>query len=711
MTDLHHSPSLLITEELFILLIDRQHGGIIEINDRNLRHAIVGAVLMDLANANRIDTDLDHLIVIDASTTNDNIMDYFLTVLDGYSKKLNVSGWIKHFSSAEICNYIRRRIIDRLIKRRIMNRDPGGILWIDQQVELTGRYPEMSLPQGLDVSLRAMNIVVTDEIPTPEETMLIALIEACGISESVFSKSITTERKDRIQLISRMDNIGRSIRQSIIDASQPLPEKDVISQINRNLSATLHERPPMMPRSLPLLGHSYFLRPIPTVPLAHYYKTLGPVFRIRDYRNEYTVLCGPEANLFCQRRSRSLFSSYNMYSSLVQGLDVQRLLLSMDGQEHLKIRRELSSGFSSERYLNQLPKIRDIILGEVPEEGAISASYMFTHNVAKSIGWACNEYVPSTQQVNDLDYFFRHLVPSSTLRHFPNIFKNFRAGNRYEDAKNGFFSIFRSMSKDFAKDKGQSHKTDLLSSLLEFHQKSPQMLSESEVKVFSLAPIFAGMHNTASTLTSAIYLLLKHPYVLRQVQAESDQLYGGSELKEPTPDNLMKMSVTKRVIKETLRMYNPFSTVFRKVINTFDFGGYTIPSGTTLLIPFGVPNYCEEFFPDPLKFDIDRYLPSRMEHQTSGVFLPYGFGAHQCLGSSISDTHLLFSIATLLYHYDLQMVPSKYKLKMVFEGVPIASKRFKIKFKPREKFHSNMDLFAANDEDNSDAISKCPVAH
>jgi len=711
MSNSDRSPSLLITEELFVLLIDREHGGIIEINDNNLRHAIAGAVLMDLANIDRIDTELDRLIVVDASTTDNIILDYFLTVLNDQSEKSNVSGWIENFSSTEICNYIRRRTINRLIRKNILYRDPGGVLWINQIVDLTGRYPDMPLPEGLDVYLRALNIIITQEIPSPEETMLIALIEACGISEAVFSKSIIEQSNDRIQLISRMDNIGRSIRKSISDATKPTSEMDVISRINQTLSSTKHKRPPILPKALPIIGHSYYLRPIPSIPLAHYYTTVGPVFRIRNYRNEYTVLCGPEANLFCQKKSRSLFRSHNMYSSLNEGMDVQRLLLSMDGEEHQKIRRGLSSGFSSERYMAQLPKIRDIILSEIPTNDTVTASYMSTHNVAKSLGWACNEYVPSSEQINDLDYFYRHLAAKSSLKYLPNFFDKIRTGKRYKYAKNGFFSIFQSMSKEYQKEDRNYAKTDILSTLLEFHRKSPQMLPESELKVFSLAPIFAGMHTTASTLTSALYLLMKYPRILMRVQEESDQLYQENETGQPTAERLGKMSVTKRVIMETLRMYNPFDTVFRKVINTFDFGGYTIPAGTTLIIPFGVPHYCQEFFPDPDSFDIDRYLPSRMEHMTPGVYMPYGFGTHQCLGSSISDAHLVFSIATILHHHDVEMVPPNYKLKMVLQGVPIASRKFKIKFKPREKFHVGIDAFESGDHNSISGNSRCPVIH
>ena len=117
--------------------------------------------------------------------------------------------------------------------------------------------------------------------------------------------------------------------------------------------------------------------------------------------------------------------------------------------------------------------------------------------------------------------------------------------------------------------------------MLELHRSNPQFLPEHELRVSCLGPIFSGLHTTASTGTTAMYLLLKHRDVLERVRAEADELYADGG---PTPEKLNAMDVTDRTVLETLRMHNPFGSIFRRAVNGFEFGGYTVP-GRHLAVP------------------------------------------------------------------------------------------------------------------------------
>jgi len=710
MSDFKSSNDLLLTEELHILLIDRCHGGLVDANDSHLQYAFAGAILMDLANADRIDTTLSDLIVIDLSPTDDDILDYGLNIIDQQqSRKSTIDQWVKHFSSREIINHIRRYTVERLIKRGIFHHDPGGLISLDERVELTGRYPNIPLPNGLDILLRVINTVITDEIPSPREVMLIALVEASGISDHIFTRSISDQRTDRIALISRMDSIGRSIRTSISESHRIHQETDPLQRIHHNLTYPTTKKPPLASGALPLIGHSHIIRPVPTVPLSNFYNSLGSVFRVRDFRKEVTVLAGPEANLFCQKRGRSLFRSHDAYSSFAEAMDTPRILLAMDGEDHLKLRKGLSSGFSGKRYLDLLPEIRDVILNEIPENGTRSVGHMFTHLTAKSIGLACNGYTPTTQQVEDLDFFMRRLVAMTVLQFIPDLFNNFALkSKKLQHAKSGFFSIFSSTVDHGFQTLGDDHKDNILKALLEFHQKSPQFMPEQEVRTSSLGPIFAGMHTTASTATSALYLLLKHPQIFKEAQKEADDFFLLPH--ELMANHLGELDIIPRLIMETLRLYNPFNSVFRTAINSFDFGGYTIAAGTQLLIPFCVTHYCKEFFPNPERFDIDRYLPNRKEHRQPGVYMPYGFGTHRCLGSSIADLHLIFCLATILHYRHLSLDPPNYTLKMISDGVPIASRKFKIKLSPRVLATFKGKRLSSHQDLTMDPPPQCPFS-
>ena len=672
--DSRSSPPPSIIEELYILLLNREGGGIVNINERNVRYAFAGAALMELAKAYRIDTDLENLIFIDPTPLGDDILDPLLSIITRVDDKTDTVYWIKRFSAPEISNQIRRRAAERLIDRGIFSRDPGGTILLDPQVSRTRRYTGVALPYGQDVLLRVMNVIFSEDIPAPDETMLIALGDVCGIFKKILSKSELADRKKRIELVGKLDVIGLSVRNAILTVKKPGTKDKMLRRAFLKPSpGTYHKRPPLVPGSLPLLGHALRLRPTPTKPLAKYYQSLGPVFRVRDLLGELTVLAGPEANRFCQKHSRSLFRSHATYTPFFESMDAQRIILSMDGEEHFKLRRAISSGFSGKRFLSRLPAIRDIILGELPENGSIVAIEAFSQLTAKSIGLACTGYLMSDKEVQGMDFFLRRMIASKALRSLPEFMAYTPRARR---SKAVFFDIFNGMLKKRLDEGGNDGQEDVVDAMLELHRSNPQFLPEHELRVSCLGPIFSGLHTTASTGTSAMYLLLKHPHILERVREEAHSLYSDGH---PNPEKMNTLDVTRRVVFETLRMYNPFNSVFRHAVNTFNFGGYTIPAGTRLFLPISVPHYCPEFFPDPNRFDIDRYLPERGEHKQPGVYMPFGFGTHQCLGNVIANAHLMFSLTTILHYLDVQMDPTNYEMKIAFYGFPAATKKFKLK--------------------------------
>ncbi|MYB35552.1 MAG: cytochrome P450 [Gammaproteobacteria bacterium] len=667
---------LIFAEELHVLLLDRERGGLVNADDRSIKHAFAGAVLMDLSKEHRIDSDLDSLVPIDSTPLGDDILDPLLTIISD-SERADTAHWVRRFSVPEIANRIQRSAATRLIQRGIFNTDPGGTIFLDKQVSLTRRYPDIRPPEGQDVILRVMNIIFSEDIPTPDEAMLIALVDACGIFGNILTRSELEERRDRINLVCSLDLVGLSVRNAVLSIREPDPEDRTLRRVlMESATGISRKHPPMVPGALPLIGHSLRLRPVPTRMLAEYYHSLGPIFRVRDLTGELTVLAGPEANRFCQKHGRSLFRNHDIYKPLFEGMDAQRIILSMDGEEHFNLRRKISSGFSGSLFLDRLPEIRDIILGELPDNGVVVATDAFSQMTAKSIGLACTGHVLSTSQVRDMEFFLRRLIAATVLRVLPKFLMH---TPRMKRAKTGFFGTFIDIL-NARLDANSETAGDVVDVMLELHRSNPQFLPEHELRVSCLGPIFSGLHTTASTGTSALYLLLRNPEILKRVRAEADELFADGG---PTSEKMQALEVTRRTVLETLRMYNPFGSLFRSTINSFDFGGYSVPAGTRLFLPTAVPHYCPEFFPEPERFDIDRYLPERAEHRQAGCYMPFGFGTHRCLGSTIADTHLMYTLVTILRHFDVEMVPPDYRMKIIFDSVPAPTRKLRLRLARR----------------------------
>ena len=86
-----------------------------------------------------------------------------------------------------------------------------------------------------------------------------------------------------------------------------------------------------------------------------------------------------------------------------------------------------------------------------------------------------------------------------------------------------------------------------------------------------------------------------------------------------------------------------------------------------------------EYFPDPQRFDIERYTPERAEHRQAGVYAPFGIGAHRCLGSSLAEVLIALNIATLVHETELALDPPDYRLKI--RRLPVVRPDRSLKFR------------------------------
>ncbi len=173
-----------------------------------------------------------------------------------------------------------------------------------------------------------------------------------------------------------------------------------------------------------------------------------------------------------------------------------------------------------------------------------------------------------------------------------------------------------------------------------------------------------------------LYALLKHPDVLEQVRAEADELFANGA---PTEAGINDMPVKQRAIQETLRLHPIVPVMVRTVANSFEFADYWIPAGTAVWVAMPVSHHLPEIFPDPHRFDIDRFLPERREHGQPGAYVPFGFGPHSCLGQGAAKVQMALLNATILHRAEIALDPPDYRLKLDSIPVPTPHRSFKIR--------------------------------
>ena len=121
----------------------------------------------------------------------------------------------------------------------------------------------------------------------------------------------------------------------------------------------------------------------------------------------------------------------------------------------------------------------------------------------------------------------------------------------------------------------------------------------------------------------------------------------------------------------------------RTATRDFEFAGHQIRANELLFVATSVPHFMEEYFPQPEKFDIDRYQKPRAEHLQSGAYSPYGRGPHTCLGKTLAEVQMTLTLARLFHQLDLGLEPPGYVLQRKTLPTPGPSMKFKVRVKQR----------------------------
>ncbi|GAC1554664.1 MAG: hypothetical protein NVS2B7_30650 [Herpetosiphon sp.] len=199
---------------------------------------------------------------------------------------------------------------------------------------------------------------------------------------------------------------------------------------------------------------------------------------------------------------------------------------------------------------------------------------------------------------------------------------------------------------------------DLLSMLLQTRDADDgTALTDQEVRDESLALFVAGHENTAFALAWAWVLVLQHPAVYARLQAEVNQVLAG---RPPTVDDLHHLPYTAQVFKEALRLYPPAYILNREAVEPIALpDGRYLPVGTAIGISPYTLHRRSDTFPDPQRFDPDRWSPEREALLPRYAYLPFGAGPHICIGNHYAMMEGQLILATLAQHVLFDLAPNQ----------------------------------------------------
>jgi cytochrome P450 len=196
---------------------------------------------------------------------------------------------------------------------------------------------------------------------------------------------------------------------------------------------------------------------------------------------------------------------------------------------------------------------------------------------------------------------------------------------------------------------------DLLSMLLLARDEDDRTgMTDQQVRDEAMTTLLAGHETTANALTWTWYLLSQAPAAEAALQEEVGRALGG---RLPTVADIPSLPYVERVVTEAMRLYPPAWILGRRAIGPHPVGGYVAPPRTIFLMSPWVMHRDGRYFPDPERFDPDRWTPEFKAALPRFAYFPFGGGPRRCIGEPFAWMELVLVVATMAQRWKLRLVP------------------------------------------------------
>ena len=180
-------------------------------------------------------------------------------------------------------------------------------------------------------------------------------------------------------------------------------------------------------------------------------------------------------------------------------------------------------------------------------------------------------------------------------------------------------------------------------------------MSDVQLRDEALTIFLAGHETTANALTWTWYLLSQNPEVEARLHAEVDAVLGE---RSPAFEDMAALPYTRMVFAESMRLYPPAWAIGRRALKSFEAGGYTIPAGAVVLMSQYIVHRDPRFFPDPEKFDPERWEHDAQASRPKFSYFPFGGGTRICIGEQFAWMEGVLLIAALAQKWRMRLEPA-----------------------------------------------------
>ncbi len=198
---------------------------------------------------------------------------------------------------------------------------------------------------------------------------------------------------------------------------------------------------------------------------------------------------------------------------------------------------------------------------------------------------------------------------------------------------------------------------DMLSLLLLAKYDDGTGMTDQQVRDEAVTLFITGYETMGEALTWTSYLLSQHPDIEAKFLAEVDDVLGG---RMPGAEDLPNLPYTGMILAESLRLFPP-TWIFVRIVQHEDTlpSGATIPAGSKMYLCPYVMHRHPRYFPDPERFDPERFTEAAKKGRPQFAYFPFGGGARVCIGEHFAKMEGILVLASIAQRFRLSLVPGQ----------------------------------------------------
>ena len=380
----------------------------------------------------------------------------------------------------------------------------------------------------------------------------------------------------------------------------------------------------------------------------------GNVFKGYSFGGWNVALIGADANELMLFDRDKIFSSEQGWGPILDRLFPRGLML-MDFDHHRADRRALSIAFKPGPMRHYAGALNRGIARQVADWGGRPMQF-YPAIKALTLDLAADSFIgiPWVPEADRINQAFVDMVQASVAPiRKPLPFTQMKKGVE------GRAFLVDYFTRETHRRRETGGGQDMFSQFATATHDDGSLMAVDKVVDHMIFLMMAAHDTITSSATTLVWLLAKHPEWQERLRAEILAVTGGTEAdgtpREVAYDDLGKLELTEMAFKEALRFVPPVPSMPRRALKDFEYGGYRIPAGTPVGINIHYVHHDPRHWDNPSHFDPLRFTPNKVKERHKYAWVPFGGGAHMCLGLHFAYMQVKVLMAQLLPRYRIEL--------------------------------------------------------